>query len=116
LAALNPDLYRNLFLRLLPEAGRARATELLDEIAYTLQWWFIGQLVPMGVLGLATFFGLWIVHVPLAYILALFTALMLFIPYGGSVVAFVPSVLVALMRGPVTVLYVVVLLSGGAHS
>lgn len=107
LAALDPALYRNLFLQFLPEGHRSKAEHLLHRIGYTLQWWFIGQLVPMTVLGVGTFLGLWLLNVPLAFILALFTALMLFIPYAGSVVAFIPSVLVALMRGPITAIYVV---------
>lgn len=109
LAALDPGLYRNLFLQFLPEGRRSKTQELLHAIEYTLRWWFIGQLVPMTVLGIGTFLGLWLLNVPLAFILALFTALMLFIPYAGSVIAFIPSVLVALMRGPTTVVYVIAL-------
>jgi predicted PurR-regulated permease PerM len=109
LAAIDPDLYRNSFLKVVPTNRRSEAAELLHAINYTLQWWFIGQLVPMAVLGMGTFFALWFFHIPLAFILALFTAVMLFIPYAGSVIAYIPAALVTLMRGPVVLLYVTAL-------
>ena len=46
---------------------------MFSEIAYTLRWWMVGQLVPMAVLGAGSFLGLWILGVPLALTLALFT-------------------------------------------
>jgi predicted PurR-regulated permease PerM len=109
--ASNPVLYRNGALQLVPEKHRLQAAQLLDQVARTTRWWLIGQLVPMSVLGIGTMIGLWILGVPLAFALALITALMLFIPYVGSVLAYLPAALVALMQGPrqlisVTALYV----------
>jgi predicted PurR-regulated permease PerM len=108
-AAYDPDLYRNAFLLLIPRPRRAKAGALLDEIGHTLQWWLIGQFVPMFVLGIGTFIGLWFLHIPLAFTLALFTAVMLFIPYAGSVAALIPATLVALMQGPYEMLWVIFL-------
>jgi predicted PurR-regulated permease PerM len=111
-AAYDPKLYRNSFLLIVPKSRRARATELLDAIGHTLQWWLIGQFVPMLVLGTGTFIGLWWLHIPLAFTLALFTAVMLFVPYAGSVAALIPAVLVALMQGPWQFLWVLALYLG----
>jgi predicted PurR-regulated permease PerM len=108
-AAYDPKLYRNSFLLIVPQPRRAKIAELLDAIGRTLQWWLIGQFVPMLVLGVGTFIGLWWLHVPLAFTLALFTAVMLFIPYAGSVAALVPATLVALMQGPWQLLWVLLL-------
>lgn len=108
-AAYDPKLYRNAFLVIIPPSRRGKAAELLDSIGRTLQWWLIGQFVPMAVLGVGTFIGLWWLHVPLAFTLALFTALMLFIPYAGSIAALIPATLVALMQGPWQLLWVLLL-------
>jgi predicted PurR-regulated permease PerM len=108
-AAYDPKLYRNSFLLIVPEPRRGKTAELLDAIGRTLQWWLIGQFVPMLVLGAGTFIGLWWLHIPLAFTLALFTAIMLFIPYAGSVAALVPATLVALMQGPWQLLWVLLL-------
>lgn len=108
-AAYDPKLYRNAFLLLVPPKRRKPVSELLDAIGHTLQWWLIGQFVPMLVLGMGTFIGLWWLDIPLAFTLALFTAVMLFIPYAGSVAAFIPAGLVALMQGPMQLFWVLVM-------
>src|SRR5579885_1638606 len=89
-----PSVYRNGLLKLFPEHSRPRACEVLSEIAYTLRWWVLGQLIPMGVLGVATGLGLHFLHIDLAFTLALFTAFMIFIPYIGSFIAFIVTMLV----------------------
>lgn len=99
-------------LRLFPADKRQRAKEVAGKVVYQLRWWMIGQLIPMAVLGVATMIFLWILHVPLAFTLGLVTGFMIFIPYVGSWVAFVPTVLVALTRGTDTALYVTLLYLG----
>jgi predicted PurR-regulated permease PerM len=96
-------------LRLVPAKRRERVKDVSGQVIYTLRWWIIGQLVPMCVLGLATMAGLWILHVPLAFALGLLTGIMIFIPYVGSWIAFVPTILVALTVSPITALYVLIL-------
>jgi len=96
-------------LRLVPANRRQRVKEVSSQLIYTLRWWILGQLVPMSVLGVATTIGLWALHVPLAFALGLLTGIMIFIPYVGSWIAFVPTVLVALTVSPMTALYVVFL-------
>jgi predicted PurR-regulated permease PerM len=63
----------------------------------------------MFALGVATMIGLWALGVPLAFALGLLTGAMIFIPYVGSWIAFVPTVLVALTEGPRTAIYVTIL-------
>jgi len=53
--------------------------------------------------------GLWALGVPLAFALGLLTGVMIFIPYVGSWIAFVPTVLVSLTQGTHTAIYVAVL-------
>jgi predicted PurR-regulated permease PerM len=106
---LNPDLYLKGVIQFVPESRRMRAREVMRATAYTLRWWLIGQFVPMIVLGAGCFIGLMILGIPLAFTLALFTAIMLFIPYIGSLISLIPASLVALMQGPGKMVEVIVL-------
>ncbi|MFZ0662881.1 MAG: AI-2E family transporter [Acidobacteriaceae bacterium] len=107
--ALNPRAYRNGVLSLLPEQHRDRAREIAVELMDRLRWWLLGQMVPMVVLGVATMVALWLLGVRLAFILGLFTGVMVFIPYAGTILAGIPCVLMALQRGPWIALWVVIL-------
>ncbi|HLI29753.1 MAG TPA: AI-2E family transporter, partial [Terriglobia bacterium] len=107
--AANPRLYRRGLLELAPDSRRAQISDLLEDIAGTVRAWLLGQLIPMSVLGVGTLIGLWLLGIPLAFTLALFTAAMLFIPYAGAVIAFVPTALVAVIQGPGTLIYVTIL-------
>lgn len=108
----DPAPYRRGLLKFVRPEQRPKAQALFERIAYTLRWWLLGQFVPMGVLGIGAFIGLSILGVPLAFTLALFTALMLFIPYIGSLISLIPAALVGLVRGPQTMLWVIVLFLG----
>jgi predicted PurR-regulated permease PerM len=107
-----PGFYRRGLLQLVPESRRSQATELLKAIGNVAQQWLLGQLVPMSVLGIGTLVGLWALGVPLAFTLALLTALMLFIPYIGSILAYIPTVLIAFTQGPRQAIYVSALYLG----
>jgi predicted PurR-regulated permease PerM len=107
--ALNARGYSKGLLALIPERKQKNVLQVSQQVIYTLRWWLIGQLVPMAVLGLATMIGLWAMGVPLAFALGLLTGLMIFIPYVGSWIAFIPTVLVSLTKGPDTAIYVTVL-------
>lgn len=102
----SPTIYRRGFLNLFPDHRREPAADVLNEVAYALRWWALGQLVPMTVLGIATTIGLRLLGVRLAFTLGLFTGLMIFIPYIGSVIALGVTLLVALTEGSSMVLYV----------
>jgi predicted PurR-regulated permease PerM len=107
--ALNARQDTRGLLLLVPSRWRERTKEVAGKVVYTLRWWLIGQMIPMSVLGAGTMIGLWLLGVPLAFTLGLLTGLMIFIPYVGSWIAFVPTVLVALTRGTHTALYVTLL-------
>lgn len=104
----NPQPYRSGLLSLFPEHARGRAADVFKETANTLRHWMLGQLVPMVVLGIATGIGLWLLGIPLVFTLALFTGLMIFIPYVGSFIAFLLTLLVTLSQDPGKVIYVAV--------
>ena len=107
--AAEPHVYKLGILRLLPREHRRQAAETMAEIEFGLRWWLIGQLIPMTVLGITTYIGLTILGVPLASVLSLLTAILIFVPYLGAFLSEIPAVLLALLQGPGTALQVIIL-------
>jgi predicted PurR-regulated permease PerM len=110
--AADPRFYLGGLRKLLPQQHRDRITRVLGNVGTVVQRWLLGQLVPMVALGVGSFIGLSILGIPLAFALSLFTALMLFIPYAGSVMAYIPTALIALAKGPAAVVEVTILYLG----
>jgi predicted PurR-regulated permease PerM len=108
-AALNPRGYSEGLLLLLPEERRDRAREIAGKMNRQLKWWLWGQMLPMTVLGLGSGLGLWLLHVHLPWTLGLITGVAIFLPYAGTVLAAIPSILMGLQRSPQTALYVLIL-------
>lgn len=107
--AYNPGLYVRGFLRLIPIPKRARAGEMIDQLADTLRWWMVGQLISMLVLAVTTWLMLWLLGVPLAFILALLTGILTFIPYLGPIIAAIPILLIAFVESPALMVTVLIL-------
>ncbi|MDQ1086222.1 MULTISPECIES: AI-2E family transporter [unclassified Siphonobacter] len=110
--AAQPRLYREGIILLIPKKSRNRAGEVLDKVGETLVKWLMGQLFSMAVVGVLSFIGLWALGIPLAGALALFAALVTFIPNIGPIFALIPAVLFALMDGPEKALYVILIYVG----
>lgn len=68
--AMEADLYRAGAIRLVPLRRRARAAQIMDELGSNLGRWMAGQAVDMLVVALLAGIGLWLLDVPLAFILA----------------------------------------------
>jgi len=100
--AIDPDLYRRGFLRLVPLPRRALVDATLSEAAHALRWWFLAQFVSMGILGISIGTGLFFIGIEFWLSLALITALLTFIPYLGPVLAGIPVVAVGFAEGPQT--------------
>lgn len=103
--AYDPQLYLRGFIRLVPLEKRARAGEVLGALWTTLQGWLMGQMISMAFLFITTWIMLSLLGVPLAFILALLTGLMTFVPYIGPVLAVIPILLVAFIADPMLALY-----------
>jgi predicted PurR-regulated permease PerM len=106
---VNPKLYREGIIMLVPKKGRKRTAEILDNLNDTLVNWLLGQFFSMAVVGVLTFIGLWILGVPMAGVLALFAGLISFIPNLGPIISLFPALLFAYHDGPDQVLYVLIL-------
>ncbi len=107
-----PTPYRKGVVSLVPLPHRGRAQEVLDKLGSTLQRWVAGKLFSMLVVAVLSSLGLWILGVPLALALGLIAGLLSFVPNFGPLVALIPAVLVGLMQGTDTALYVALLYIG----
>jgi predicted PurR-regulated permease PerM len=103
--ALEPELYRRGFLRLVPVRHRAFADGLLDEIEEVILHWLGGQLILMAAIGVLVGIGLWAIGVPYALALGLFAGLVEFIPYLGPIMSAAVAILVALGTDPTLALW-----------
>jgi predicted PurR-regulated permease PerM len=110
--AASPHVYTQGAIRLVPQARRARAREVQQELGNTLASWLLGKGASMLIVGVATSIGLSLLGVPLALILGIIAGLLDFIPYLGPIMAGVPAVLLALSISPDLALYVVLLFVG----
>lgn len=110
--AISPDLYIEGFVRLFPLSYRTRARDVLLDTGQTLQWWSLGQLIDMVVVGILTGIGLFFLGIPLALALAVLAGLFTFVPYFGAIIAAVPAMLVALTIGWQDSLWVLALFIG----
>lgn len=110
--AATPTVYVRGLLALFPARRVPRARAVLDKLADTLWWWLIGRIITMTFIGITTGVGLWLLGIPLAFILALLAALLSFIPNLGPILSALPAILIAFVQGPRTALWVAVLYAG----
>ena len=95
-----PKMYIHGFVRLLPPMYRDRARDVFKHLGHILRWWLFGQGISMLILGVGTTLLLWILNIPLAFLLGLVTAFMTFIPILGPILAGIPILLIALTVSP----------------
>lgn len=107
-----PQPYVKGIVSLVPPSRRKRAQQVLRQVYTTLQRWLIGKLLSMLVVAVLTVAGLWIIGVPLALVLGLIAGLLSFIPNFGPILALIPAVLIGLLEGGDTALYIVFLYVG----
>lgn len=110
--AIQPHIYINGALRLVPSAVRPRFREVLHEMGRTLRNWLIGILCSMTIVGIMSGVGLWLLKVPFALALGVMAALLCFVPYLGPIMAAVPAMLIAMIHGQEYALYVLALYFG----
>jgi predicted PurR-regulated permease PerM len=104
--AASPDAYQNGFVRLLAPPLRPAAWEGLRAAGKGLRGFLWAKGIGMGLVGLATGLGLWLLGVPYAVVLGLIAGLCEFVPYIGWLVAAAPALLVALTQDLSTMLWV----------
>jgi predicted PurR-regulated permease PerM len=107
--ALNPTIYRNGIVKLMPLPFRERVGNTLDACGHALSRWLLGQSLSMLFVGISTAIGLWLLNVPLALSVGVLSGLLGFIPYFGTIASGILAVLLGFIQGPETALYVLIL-------
>jgi predicted PurR-regulated permease PerM len=103
--AVNPALYYQGMVRLMPIGWRPRTEQVLEEVGTTLRWFLVARAVAMTLVGVATAVALLLIGIPLALFLGVLAGLLTFVPYLGPIIAGVPIVIIALLEGPDKGLY-----------
>ena len=93
-------------VRLVPPDGRSTARSILSESRDSLLGWLKGRLFSMFVVGVLAAVALYLIGVPGALFLGLFSGLVAFVPIIGSVVGAVPPLFLAFAGNPWDVLWV----------
>ncbi len=106
---IQPQPYRNLFIRLFPSFYRRRVDEILSRCATGLGSWTVGALIEMVFIATLSGIGLWILQVPLALAHAILAGLLNFIPNIGPTLSVVFPITVALLNAPWKVIAVLIL-------
>lgn len=97
--AADPRLYRRGLVKLLPESQHARVEDALETSGRALRQWLLAQLIAMAMVGVLVGLGTWLIGLPSPLALALFAALVEFVPVIGPIVGAVPALLLALTQG-----------------
>ena len=112
---IDPQAYRDVFVRLFPSFYRRRVDKILDSCEEALGNWFAGVLINSLFVCTTCGIGLWILGVRLVLAHALLAGLLNFIPNFGPVLSVVFPLTIALLEenalgkaGSVLILYVVV--------
>ena len=98
--AAEPDTYLDGVLRLAPESKRGRLRSVLEEMGSRLRWWLIGRFASATIIGVLSGLGLWVIGVPLPWLLGLLAAALTFIPNIGPTLSVIPPALLALLDSP----------------
>jgi predicted PurR-regulated permease PerM len=106
-AVARPRPLVNGFVALFPAGRRQEVREILADMYRTVQRWFVGQLGSMVIIGVLSTVALYLIGVPFALLLGIFSGLVSFIPFVGPLISVIPPVLLALIGTPVDALWVV---------
>lgn len=106
--AIDPELYLGGVVLLLPRRHRARGRKILLDAGRALVLWSAGQFIDMLVVGTIVAIGFSVLHLPLAFGLAVLAGLLTFVPFLGALVAAVPALLVGFATGWHTAIWVIV--------
>lgn len=116
---VNPKIYKNGVLYLVPPQKREQAGHIMEIIATDLTKWLFGKFFSMALVFILMAIALAIMGIPMWLVLAFIAGLLVFIPNFGPLIAAVPALLVAFSQGSGTflavgIVYLVIQVAEGA--
>ncbi|MGB0560641.1 MAG: AI-2E family transporter [Spirulinaceae cyanobacterium] len=105
---VNPQGYRQGFLKLFPSFYRLRAAGILDRCEVALGSWLQGMVINCLFIGIGSGVGLWLFGVDLLLVHALIAGLLNFIPNIGPVTSAIFPIMVAVLDAPWKVVAVLI--------
>ena len=110
---INPQPYRNVFVRCFPSFYRHRVEEILTLCGEGLGHWTVGALIEMIFIGFLSGLGLLILRVPLALAHAVLAGLLNFIPNIGPTLSVILPMTIGFLDAPwkaiaVLILYLII--------
>lgn len=96
----------NWVVRLFPPEKRDRTRKILSESRDSLLSWLKGRLFSMLVVGVLATVALYVIGVPGALFLGIFSGLISFIPYIGAIAGMIPPLVLAFAGDPINALWV----------
>ena len=94
--AIDPDIYRNGLIKLVPPEWQPRIRATLDDAGEALRMWMGAQLLAMVIVGVLIAVGALLIGIPSALALGLIFGLTEFVPVVGPIAGAVLVVLVAI--------------------
>lgn len=98
--AVQPRLYIDGAIRLLPAGSRDAARRILVDSGALLRRWAVAQLIAMSIIGALFGLGLWALGVPAAAALGVLAGVAEFIPLLGPILVAIPALILAAGGGP----------------
>lgn len=103
------ELLGRTFVSWLPPGARSDSLELVRRVHQAVGRFLRGQLIVSTTVGVLVACGLSVLGVRYALFLGLIAGLLDIIPYFGPILGAIPAIVLALMRSPLTALWVLVL-------
>lgn len=94
------------FLQLFPPEKRDVGSDLVRGLGTALPLWLLGRISSMAVVAGLTAPALYLLDIPLAFVLALIAGLFSFVPVLGPLASVVPAVLITLESDPSKIVWV----------
>ena len=98
--ASEPEMYHRGLMHLFPHRARARAGDVLTQIASVLRKWLVTQLIAMLVLAVVWAIALSVLGVKAALALAVIAGILEFVPTIGPTMAVIPALAMAALDSP----------------
>ncbi len=93
----------------IPNRWRRDIVGLLAEMDHSFGSYIRGQLLISAIVGILITVGLWIIGVDFALIIGLIAGVFNIVPYFGPVIGAIPAVAFALLKSPLSAMYVLIL-------